>query len=232
MTQHKKDTCLAFQNTCQLQMIPMKLIHLFLIFTVGLLISGCTKITVHSQPDLLPHVQKRVAIFQLSPPTTMSPELWATIQDKVQKRFSQFSNFSSFLTNSELKDFLNNHPNLKQKQYQLATTLALTNITDKDISVPLSKDLKVDQYLLFHLDELTCSEQCDTNQQLWLRINLVDAKEGESIYRVRINYELDEDELEKKEYIVLDLTDELLNIFTEQFTVPWHQWRYEHLKRL
>jgi hypothetical protein len=92
--------------------------------------------------------------------------------------------------------------------------------------------LGVEQFLVFQVEVYPCTEQCQGPEQLLVRFILREPTSGEVVLRTRKNIQLEADDLEiealKSE--IIDLVDEVLSSFEDAYVVPWHQWRYEHLK--
>ena len=61
---------------------------------------------------------------------------------------------------------------------------------------------------------------------------LIVARTGDLIYRVRLQQVLDGNQRTAESYNELaeKLTADIMDKFASGFIVPWHRWRYEHLK--
>ena len=76
-------------------------------------------------------------------------------------------------------------------------------------------------------------QRLPSDEQWIIRLKMIEARSGEIIYQGRLSHKLDEDEKSLETYkalagkLISDVTEE----FAAGFTVPWHRWRYEHLKR-
>ena len=177
---------------------------------------------------------KQAAFFVEPSSGGIPSELWTTVVKKVETHLLQSSSFSKILTEADLAPIWNQNPILKQEQHRYITTLGLAGISDRDLSIKLGKKLNVDQFFLLQLEDYPCTEKCDSPQQFFLRFTIVDTQTSETIWRGRIHYEPDVEELQAEAYtaLVLSLTDELIEALAQGFAIPWHQWRYEHLKQL
>ena len=65
-----------------------------------------------------------------------------------------------------------------------------------------------------------------------IRLKLIEAHSGDLIFLVRKQHVLSEDEKIAESYNALagKLTTEVVDEFASGFIVPWHRWRYEHLR--
>jgi len=78
-----------------------------------------------------------------------------------------------------------------------------------------------------------CTKECPSNEQWVIRLKMIEVNTGEIIYRVRIAHQLDEDEQNSKLYkdLAENMISEVIAEFQAGFIVPWHRWRFEHMKK-
>ena len=101
------------------------------------------------------------------------------------------------------------------------------------LSIRIGKQLQADQFFVIQFEDYPCTDGCDTQHQLLMRLNLMDASTGEIVWRGRIHHKLEPEELEPEPYTILalELTDELWEAFSQDFIITWHRHRYENLKK-
>ena len=77
-----------------------------------------------------------------------------------------------------------------------------------------------------------CTKECPSNVQWVIRLKLIEAHSGDLIFQVRLQHKLDEDEKTAEAYneLAAKLTTKVVDEFSSGFIVPWHRWRFEHLK--
>lgn len=196
------------------------------------LLVGCQSVVLQSQHDLLPHIRKPTALLIHSRPSQLDAEAWGTLVSQVQERLSQRKEFRVLLTPQQQQQHLKASPGLRTDLRLYRTTLILTGISDRALANRLVPGLGVEQFLVFQVEVYPCTEQCQGPEQLLVRFILREPTSGEVVLRTRKNIQLEADDLEiealKSE--IIDLVDEVLSSFEDAYVVPWHQWRYEHLK--
>ena len=79
-----------------------------------------------------------------------------------------------------------------------------------------------------------CTKECPSDEQWVIRLKLIEANTGDIIYRARLAHQLDEDEQDTESYHALaeKLISDVMAEFQVGFIVPWHRWRYEHMKKI
>ena len=202
----------------------------FLIFGF---IAGCQTPVTLSEPDFFPYRQKKVALLTFNAADTLSQETWQNLISHTVDTFQNHPEFASFLTESELEKALQNVPGLANVLQRYRTTMVFVGVSDKDLVRPLQKTVKIDQFLLIQLEDYPCTESCPSDLQFLLRLKLFELQSGLLIYQIRLNYEVDEEELlpEVLSKLVLAKAQEILAEFSAKIKVPWHRWRYENLKK-
>ena len=134
----------------------------------------------------------------------------------------------------ELKKKLDVNPKLRSAYKTYMSTLTLTGISDKEIVLRLVDVFESPHFLLMDFLSFPCTKECPSDEQWVIRLKLIEANTGEIIYRARLAHQLDEDDKETESYhdlaekLILDVIAE----FQAGFIVPWHRWRYEHMKKV
>ena len=196
------------------------------------LLAGCQSVAVQSQPDLLPHVRKPTALLIHPRPSQLDAEAWETLVTQVQDRLSQRREFGILLTPEQQQQRLKASPELRTDLRLYRTTLILTGVSDRALANRLMPGLGVEQFLVFQVEVYPCTKECKGPEQLLARFLLREPPSNEVVVRTRKNIQLGSDDLEAEalESEISALVDEVLSTFEDAYVVPWHQWRYEHLK--
>ena len=205
----------------------------YITFFVSFIFAACTSSTDFILPDLTPVIEKDVAI--LAPKTIFSVrnEALDDAKERVEKRLETFPSFNRFVSVKKTKEILGNDNDLLFKREEYASTFAMMSVADKNIGIALGKRLNVEQYFVIQADDFPC-DQCDTGRLLALKFKLINAETSELIWRAQASEKLDEDELEPETYkkLVLEMVENVMDDFTTEFIIPWHQVRYNKLAQL
>ena len=115
--------------------------------------------------------------------------------------------------------------NLAIRLQRFTSTLALTGIADRDLALPLKKDLNANLLFLMLLEDYTCSKDCPGQRQFLMRLKLLDFQSGETLYQARLNYQLNEEEEETKALseLITYWNGRLLNRWAADFKTPWRR---------
>ena len=134
----------------------------------------------------------------------------------------------------ELNNKLDVNPKLRSAYKTYMSTLTLTGISDKEIALRLEDEFESPHFLLLDFLSFPCTKECPSDEQWVIRLKLIEANTGDIIYRARLAHQLDEDEQDTESYHALaeKLISEVMAEFQAGFIVPWHRWRYEHMKKL
>ena len=196
------------------------------------LLVSCQGVAVQSQSDLLPHIRKPTALFIHSRPLQLDAEAWETLVSQVQVQLSQHKAFRVLLTPEQQQQRIKDSPQLRTDLRLYRTTLTLTGISDRTLANRLMSGLGVEQFLIFQVEVYPCTKECKGPEQLLARFILRKPNSNAVVLRTRKNIQLSSSDLEAEALPgeITDLVDEVLVVFEEAYVVPWHQWRYEHLK--
>jgi len=196
------------------------------------LLSGCKGVAVETQPDLLPHIRKPTALLIHPRPSQLDAKAWETLVSQVQERLAQRKEFRVLLTPEQQQQRIKDSPQLRTDLRLYRTTLTLTGISDRTLANRLMSGLGVEQFLIFQVEVYPCTKECKGPEQLLARFILRKPNSNAVVLRTRKNIQLSSSDLEAEALPgeITDLVDEVLAVFEEAYVVPWHQWRYEHLK--
>ena len=219
---------LKFTRNYSLLSLPVALLGI-----LGILYSltACKTIDIKDKADLLPYINKPVAFISVNPPKNLE-KVWPEMMELIEQRLSELPALGKVIGIKERKlKFLKN-TKLRSQFRTYLSTLSLTGISDKEIAWKLEKELLSPYFLLLDLASFPCTNNCSANEQWVIRLKLIEAHTGDLIFLVRIQHELAESEKAAKSYnaLALRLTTELVDEFSSRFIVPWHRWRYEHLR--
>ena len=204
-----------------------------LLWILGILFSltACKTMDINDKADLLPYMNKPVAFITVKPPKNLE-KVWPEMMGLIEQRLSELPTLGKVTGNKERKLKFVNKPKLRSQFQTYLRTLRLTGISDKDIAWKLEKELVSPYFLLLDLASFPCTKDCSANEQWVIRLKLIEAHSGDLIFLVRIQHELTEDEKSAESYnaLAVKLTTEVVDAFSARFIVPWHHWRYEHLR--
>ena len=170
--------------------------------------------------------------------TTKSPRnlesVWPDLIHKIEQSLSSMSNLGRITDIKEMNNKLDANPKLRLAYKKYITTLTLTGISDKEIALRLGEEFKSPYFLLLEFVSFPCTKECPSNEQWVIRLKMIEVNTGEIIYRARIAHQLDEDEQNSKLYqdLAENMILEVMAEFQAGFIVPWHRWRYEHMKKV
>lgn len=205
------------------------------IFATCLLLAGCrtANMNVYIVSDNTPYLEKAVAFAVAHSSTSLERSLLDAAQRRVEQRLETFSEFAQFLSIEETNQRYGDNAQLKYQSVQYTLTVALTGISDKNISSKMGEALQVEQLFLLQAERIACVE-CGAGEKLVVRFYLIEAQTSELLWRGRFDQSLDEDEVEPEALadLLLETVDLLLDELTLTFKKRWHRQRYENLKKL
>ena len=172
-----------------------------------------------------------MAFITVKPPKNLE-KVWPEMMELIEQRLRVLPTLGKVTGIKERKLKFVKNPKLRSQFRTYLSTLSLTGISDKEIAWKLEKELLSPYFLLLDLASFPCTNNCSANEQWVIRLKLIEAHTGDLIFLVRIQHELAESEKAVKSYnaLALKLTTELVDEFSSRFIVPWHRWRYEHLR--
>ncbi|MBC8258719.1 MAG: hypothetical protein H8E38_06880 [SAR324 cluster bacterium] len=195
------------------------------------LLSACKTTDLKDKANLLPYMQKPVAFLTIKSPKNLET-VWPELMDRIEQRLRDLPALGKVEGVKEINQKLKNNPKLLTQFRSYLSTLTLTGISEKELAWKLEDELNSPYFLLLDLVSFPCTKECPSNEQWVVRLKLIEAHSGEQVYRVRLQHKLDEDEKTAESYseLAAKLTAEVVDEFAAGFIVPWHRWRYEHLK--
>ena len=200
---------------------------------LGILFSltACKTIDIKDKADLLPYMNKPVAFMTVKPPKNLE-KVWPEMMELIEQRLRELPTLGKVTGIKERKLKFVKNPKLRSQLRTYLSTLSLTGISDKEIAWKLEKELESPYFMLLDLVSFPCTKDCSANEQWVIRLKLIEAQSGDLIFLVRIQHELTEDEKSAESYnaLAVKLTTEVVDEFSSRFIVPWHRWRYEHLR--
>ena len=202
---------------------------LLIMFTLG----GCKSIDVKAKPDLLPYMLKPVALLSIKSPRDLE-SVWPDLMDNMEQKLRKMPVLGRITGIKELNKKLDLNPILRSAYKTYMSTLTLTGISDKEIAFRLEDEFESPHFLLLDFVSFPCTKECTSDEQWVIRLKLIEANTGDIIFRARLAYELDEDEQNTESYQTLAemLISDVMAKFESGFIVPWHRWRYEHMKKV
>lgn len=215
--------------------IIQSILQIALSVSIFLLLSalvGCKSIEIKDKPDLLPYLLKPVAFLTIKSPKNLET-VWPDLMDSMEQRLRKMPVLGKITGIKERNIKLDENPKLRSSYRTYLSTLTLTGISDKELAWKLEDEFDSPHFLLLDFVSFPCTKDCPSDEQWIVRLKMIEAHSGEIIYRGRLSHKLDEDEKSAESYqalagkLISDVTEE----FAAGFTVPWHRWRYEHLKR-
>ena len=202
---------------------------MLILFTLG----GCKSIDVKDKPDLLPYMLKPVVILSTKSPMNLE-SVWPELMDKMEQKLKKMPVLGRITGIKELNKKLDLNPKLHSAYQTYMNTLIITGISDKEIALRLEDEFESPHFLLLDFLSFPCTKECPSDEQWVIRLKLLEANTGDIIYLARLAHQLDEDDKDTESYhdlaekLILDVIAE----FQAGFIVPWHRWRYEHMKKL
>jgi len=192
---------------------------------------GCKTFDVKVKPDLLPYMQKPVAFLTIKPPKKLET-VWPELMNRIEQRLRVLPALGKVTGMQDRNQKFNDNPKLRTMFRKYLSTLILTGISDNGIARKLEKELESPYFLLFDFVSFPCTKNCSSNEQWIIRLKLIEAHTGDLVYLVRLQQVLDANQRTADSYneLAKKLTSDIMDEFASGFIVPWHQWRYEHLK--
>ena len=202
---------------------------LLILFTLG----GCKSIDVKDKPDFLPYMLKPVAFLSTKSPSNLE-FLWPELMYKMEQKLKKMPVLGRITGIKELNKKLDLNPKLHSAYKTYMNTLIITGISDKEIALRLEDEFESPHFLLLDFVSFPCTKECPSDEQWVIRLKLIEANTGDIIYLVRLAHQLDEEEQDTDLYQALaeKLISDVMAEFQAGFTVPWHRWRYEHMKKI
>ena len=206
-----------------------------LTISITLLLSslvGCKSIEIKDKPDLLPYMLKPVAFLTIKSPKNLEP-VWPNLMETMEQRLRKMPVLGRITGIKERQMKLADSPKLRSSYKTYLSTLTLTGISDKELAWQIVDKFDTPHFILLDFVSFPCTKDCPSDEQWIIRLKMIEARSGEIIYQGRLSHKLDEDEKSLETYkalagkLISDVTEE----FAAGFTVPWHRWRYDHLKR-
>ena len=194
---------------------------------------GCKSIDVKEKPDLLPYMLKPVVLLSTKSPMKLE-SVWPKLMDKMEQKLKKMPVLGRITGIKELNNKLDVNPKLRSAYNIYLSSLTLTGISDKEIALRMEDEFESPHFLLLEFLSFPCTKECPSNEQWVIRLKLIEANTGDVIYRVRLAHQLDEDEQDTDSYHALaeKLISDVMAEFQSGFIVPWHRWRYEHMKKI
>ena len=202
---------------------------LLILFTL----CGCKSIYVKDKPDLLPYMQKSVIFLSSNSPRNLE-SVWPELMDKMEEKLKKMPVLGRITGTKELNKKLDLNPKLRAAYKKYMTNLTLTGISDKEFALRLEDKFESPHFLLLDFISFPCTKECASDEQWIIRLKLIEANTGDTIYRARLVHQLDEYEQDYESYHALaeKLISDVMYEFQAGFKVPWHRWRYEHTKKV
>ena len=199
-----------------------------------LCLSGCQLPVITGKNNFFDYRNERVAIIGFKAADSVSENVWDGMLNTVKQQIQDHPEVSQAFFADAAPAAQVPDSNLAVLLQRFTTTLALTGIADRDLALPLKKDLEANLLFLLQLEDYPCSKDCPGKRQFLMRMELLDFHSGETLYQARLNYQRSEDEEETQTLaeLITNWNGRLLNRWAADFKTPWHRWRYENLKLL
>jgi len=209
------------------------IIFIWTILLMLITLGGCKSIDVKNKNDLLPYMVKPVALLPTKPPKNLE-SVWPDLMYKMEESLRKMSALGRIKGIKELNNQLNANPKLRSAFQTYMNTLTLTGISDKEIALRLEDKFESPHFLLLDFVSFPCTKECPSDEQWIIRIKLIEANTADIIYRARKAHQLEEDEQITESYqdLAENMILDVLAEFQAGFIVPWHRWRYEHMKKV
>ncbi len=185
-----------------------------------------------NDPEYADLLGNSTAVFSM----VLSPEVPVNINNKlkndVNQKIQEMQLFGSILAQRELNNLLQKNNRLNQAKEIYLDSLATVSVSNKDISNPLGKHLKTENFLVFQLDQWPCAH-CSRKQEMRMKLRLVDAETGFIVWTgIGEAKNLTNQELEDIEGTAGKLADDLIGRFYNCFKKKWHKKRFSNLAKL
>jgi len=199
-----------------------------ILFTLG----SCKSIDVKDKPDLLPYMLKPVALLPTKSPKNLE-SIWPDLMYKMEENLMKMPTLGRITGIKKLNKRLDANPKLLSAYKTYMSTLTLTGISDKEIALKLEEEFESPHFLFLDFVSFPCTKECPSDEQWVIRLKLIEVNTGEIIYRARLAHQLDKNEQNTKSYqgLAENMISDVIAEFQAGFIVPWHRWRYEHLKK-
>lgn len=198
-----------------------------------LLLSACKGPAVFSETNLLPHMKQPTLVLLSGRPALIPRNEWTTLLQEVEAELQAMPQFGTLLVAEAQQQIWQQAPHLKPAQAQYQATLAATGVSDKALAQTLREAYGTSRFLLFQFESYSCTKECAGTRQWLIRLTVLNPESGKPVYRIRTQRQLtpDEEQPDVAQALARTLIRDLLQQFESEFTVPWHQWRFEHLRR-
>ena len=199
-----------------------------------LCLSGCQLPVITGKNNFFDYRNERLAIIGFKAADSVSENVWDGMLNTAKQQIQDHPEVNQAFFAKDAPSARVPESNLAIRLQRFTTTLALTGIADRDLALPLQKDLNANLLFLLQLEDYPCSKDCPGKRQFLMRLKLLDFQSGETLYQARLNYQLNEDEEETQALseLITNWNGRLLNRWAADFKTPWHRWRYENLKSL
>ena len=210
--------------------------NIFITLTITLMtftLGSCKSIDVKNKPDLLPYMLKPVALLPTKSPKKLEL-VWKDLMSKIEQKLMKMPNLGKIMGIEELNNKLDTNPKLRSAYKKYISTLTLTGISEKEIAWRLEDEFEIPHFLLLNFVSFPCTEDCPSDEQWVIRLKLIEVKTGEIISRVRLSHQLNEEEQNTELYkdLAENMIYEVMAEFQAGYIVPWHRWRFEHIKKV
>ena len=212
-----------------------RIIKIFIGNTILVLftLAGCKSIDVKAKPDLFHFMLKPVALLPTKSPGNLE-SVWLDLVYKMEKNLRNIPSLGRIKGIKEVKKKLDENPKLRSAYNKYISTLTLTGISDKEIALRLEDEFESPHFLLLDFVSFPCTKECSSDEQWVIRLKLIEAKTGEIIYQARQKHKLEKEEKDKESYqnLARNMISDFIAEFRSGFIIPWHRWRYEHMKKV
>ena len=176
---------------------------------------------------------KPVAFLSTKSPKNLK-SVWPELMDRIEKKLKKMPVLGKITGIKEINKKLDENPKLRSAYKTYMRTLTLTGISDKEIALRLEYEFESPHFYLLDFLSFPCSKECSSDEQWVIRLKLIEANTGAIIYRARLAHQHDEDQKDTELYNALaeKLISDVMTEFQAGFIVPWHIWRYEHMKKV
>ncbi len=179
--------------------------------------------------ELIDLLGDSAAVFSVNIATDVPEVVFRRLTMNLDERIREMGLFGNILSDNQLAALFEQNRRLNQARDVYLDSLSVVSASNKDISNPLGKYLKTDNFLVFQIDRWPC-EDCTVSSGIRMKLRVVDTETGYIVW-TGINEKdnvLDE-EWGKLETVALDLSNELLENFLDRFKRKWHKKRHENL---
>ncbi|MBU2511868.1 hypothetical protein KJ966_11055 [bacterium] len=184
-----------------------------------------------THPELKDLIGSSVTVFSVFIDPTIPADSATYLHQRITDNIRNTPLYSNSLTDDELNLLLKQNPQLTQAKDVYIDSLATVSVSDKDISNPLGNYLKVDNFLVFQLDQWPCFN-CNQDKKIRMKLKLVDAKTGYVVWTgIAENRKISKKESEDIMGLVDELSDQLTEDFFNRFKKKWHRKRYDRLSK-